>query len=378
MKKRTHGSVICAWVLVTALLLSVVHVPVQTHAAELTEIAITFPEPVPGASASDVPELSCSLPGCELEWMGYNEVGTDRADEDAGEPEKDFTGNFEANHAYLAMVNLYLPEGDTFGDDCIITVNGTRLYNLLDDRAELSTYTMASYGDFSGAVLTYLFIPGSTGAGSTENSSTEATPGKTDATTEVTTPGKTDATTEVTTPGKTDATTEAATPGKTDASGSTGTTTEAVATGRTDAKTEAATGSTGTTTEAATSGKADARTETATGSTGTTTEAAKTESTTTNPSGSKASLTVKASKSSLKRSKKRQTVKLSVSTNSSGKISYSAASNSKKLKKYISVSKKGVVTFKKNAPKGTYKIKVTVAAKDGFKSVSKTVKIKIK
>lgn len=378
MKKRTHGSVICAWVLVTALLLSVVHVPVQTHAAELTEIAITFPEPAPGASASDVPELRCSLPGCELEWMGYNEVGIDRADEDAGEPEKDFTGNFEANHAYLAMVNLYLPEGDTFGDDCNITVNGTRLYNLLDDRAELSTYTMASYGDFSGAVLTYLFIPGSTGAGSTENSSTEATPGKTDATTEVTTPGKTDATAEVTTPGKTDTTTEAATPGKTDASGSTGTTTEAVATGRTDAKTEAATGSTGTTTEAATSGKADARTETATGSTGTTTEAAKTESTTTNPSGSKASLTVKASKSSLKRSKKKQTVKLSVSTNSSGKISYSAASNSKKLKKYISVSKKGVVTFKKNAPKGTYKIKVTVAAKDGFKSVSKTVKIKIK
>lgn len=378
MKKRTHGSVICAWVLVTALLLSVVHVPVQTHAAELTEIAITFPEPAPGASASDVPELRCSLPGCELEWMGYNEVGIDRADEDAGEPEKDFTGNFEANHAYLAMVNLYLPEGDTFGDDCNITVNGTRLYNLLDDRAELSTYTMASYGDFSGAVLTYLFIPGSTGAGSTENSSTEATPGKTDATTEVTTPGKTDATAEVTTPGKTDTTTEAATPGKTDASGSTGTTTEAVATGRTNAKTEAATGSTGTTTEAATSGKADARTETATGSTGTTTEAAKTESTTTNPSGSKASLTVKASKSSLKRSKKKQTVKLSVSTNSSGKISYSAASNSKKLKKYISVSKKGVVTFKKNAPKGTYKIKVTVVAKDGFKSVSKTVKIKIK
>lgn len=85
MKKRTHGSVICAWVLVTALLLSVVHVPVQTHAAELTEIAITFPEPAPGASASDVPELRCSLPGCELEWMGYNEVGIDRADEDAGE-----------------------------------------------------------------------------------------------------------------------------------------------------------------------------------------------------------------------------------------------------------------------------------------------------
>ncbi len=68
----------------------------------------------------------------------------------------------------------------------------------------------------------------------------------------------------------------------------------------------------------------------------------------------------------------------SVSTNSSGKLTYSTASNSKKLKKYISVNKKGVVTLKKNAPKGTYKVKVTVAAKDGFKSVSRTIKIKVK
>lgn len=92
----------------------------------------------------------------------------------------------------------------------------------------------------------------------------------------------------------------------------------------------------------------------------------------------KTALTVKVSKTTLKRSKKKQSVKLIVNTNSRGKISYSTDSNSKKLKKYISVSKNGVVTIKKKAPKGTYKVKVTAAAKGNFKSATKVVKIKVK
>ena len=47
-------------------------------------------------------------------------------------------------------------------------------------------------------------------------------------------------------------------------------------------------------------------------------------------------------------------------------------------KKYISVSKKGIVTIKKGAKKGTYKIKVTVAAKGSCKKTQKTIAVKIK
>ena len=90
-------------------------------------------------------------------------------------------------------------------------------------------------------------------------------------------------------------------------------------------------------------------------------------------------LTVKASKKSLKKGfKKKQTLNLKVTTNSTGKVSYSVASNSKKLKKYISVNAKGKVTLKKKAVKGTYKVVVTVAADGKYKAATKTVKIKVK
>ncbi|MCR4690685.1 MAG: hypothetical protein K5739_05030 [Lachnospiraceae bacterium] len=92
----------------------------------------------------------------------------------------------------------------------------------------------------------------------------------------------------------------------------------------------------------------------------------------------KTTLTVKpAKKTAAKNSKKAQKIKLKITTNSKGKITYSTAPTAKKLRKYIKV-KKGVVTIKKKAPKGTYKIKVTVAADAGMKAASTTVKIKVK
>ncbi len=49
-----------------------------------------------------------------------------------------------------------------------------------------------------------------------------------------------------------------------------------------------------------------------------------------------------------------------------------------KLKKYVSVSKSGVVTIAQNAPKGTVKIKVTLKPLSGGDKIIKTVKIKVK
>lgn len=57
---------------------------------------------------------------------------------------------------------------------------------------------------------------------------------------------------------------------------------------------------------------------------------------------------------------------------SNGKITF------KYSKKHIFVSKKGVVTLKKRTPKGTYKIKVTVAGKKNYKKTVTTIKIIVK
>lgn len=90
-------------------------------------------------------------------------------------------------------------------------------------------------------------------------------------------------------------------------------------------------------------------------------------------------LIVKASKTRIKRStKKNQKIRLTVKTNSKGKVTYSVAGNAKKLKKYIKVSKKGVVTIKKNAPKGTYKVQVKIAKNGNYNAASKIIKIKVK
>ena len=52
--------------------------------------------------------------------------------------------------------------------------------------------------------------------------------------------------------------------------------------------------------------------------------------------------------------------------------------NKLRMKKYIKVSKKGVVTLKKKAKKGSYKITITAAAKGNYKKATKTITIKVK
>ena len=48
------------------------------------------------------------------------------------------------------------------------------------------------------------------------------------------------------------------------------------------------------------------------------------------------------------------------------------------MKKYISVNKKGVVTLKKKAKKGTYKIAIMAKETSKYKSARKVVSIKVK
>ena len=50
----------------------------------------------------------------------------------------------------------------------------------------------------------------------------------------------------------------------------------------------------------------------------------------------------------------------------------------KSSSKYVKVSKKGKVTISKKAKKGTYKIKVTVAAKGNYGKCVKYIKIRVK
>jgi len=77
---------------------------------------------------------------------------------------------------------------------------------------------------------------------------------------------------------------------------------------------------------------------------------------------------------------KKKTVKISLKTKASGKgkITYKVKKYPKGMKKYISISKKGVVTFKKKAKRGTYKIEITAAAKGNYKKTTKIVTIKVK
>lgn len=96
-----------------------------------------------------------------------------------------------------------------------------------------------------------------------------------------------------------------------------------------------------------------------------------------------AKITVGAKKSKLtvlrkKLKKKSQTIYLKCKTNSIGTLTYKVSSTPKKGKKYIKVSTSGKVTLKKKAPKGTYKIKVSVQENTAFTKAEKTVSIKVK
>ena len=63
-------------------------------------------------------------------------------------------------------------------------------------------------------------------------------------------------------------------------------------------------------------------------------------------------------------------------TKAQGKVTYSVTKSAKKAG--VSVAKNGKVTIKKGTKKGTYKVTVTAAGNDNYRSISKTVKVKIK
>ncbi len=69
--------------------------------------------------------------------------------------------------------------------------------------------------------------------------------------------------------------------------------------------------------------------------------------------------------------------KVIITTTDLSNVKFSNKTN-EEHKGFVTVSKKGKVTFKKGAPKGTYKIKVTGTLKGTGKKFSKTIKIKIK
>lgn len=79
--------------------------------------------------------------------------------------------------------------------------------------------------------------------------------------------------------------------------------------------------------------------------------------------------------------KKKKTLKLGVKVNKGkahGIVTYKVTKYPKGAKKCVTVNKKGVVTIKKRAKKGIYKIKVTANANAKMKKATKTVTIKIK
>lgn len=73
--------------------------------------------------------------------------------------------------------------------------------------------------------------------------------------------------------------------------------------------------------------------------------------------------------------KKSKTIKLKVK--SDGKITGYKVKG-KKAKKWVTVTKKGVVTLKKGIKKGTYKIRVSMKGTDNFKKGTRTIKIVVK
>lgn len=80
--------------------------------------------------------------------------------------------------------------------------------------------------------------------------------------------------------------------------------------------------------------------------------------------------------SALKKAKKAFNIK--ASTSGKGKLTYKVTNYPSKAKSFISVSKTGKVTLKKNAKKGTYKIKISAASNSNYKSTSKTITVKVK
>lgn len=80
---------------------------------------------------------------------------------------------------------------------------------------------------------------------------------------------------------------------------------------------------------------------------------------------------------SKKLKKSKVTFKLNAKTTGDSKLKYSVAKTSKKLKKYISVSKKGKVTLKKGAKKGKYKVNITAPETNKYKKATLIVIVKV-
>lgn len=80
--------------------------------------------------------------------------------------------------------------------------------------------------------------------------------------------------------------------------------------------------------------------------------------------------------------KKKKTYKINAVVNNGkkhGKVTYKVVKYPKGAKNHVKVSKKGTITVKKNAKKGTYKIRITAAAVKGkYLKTTKTITIKIK
>ena len=77
---------------------------------------------------------------------------------------------------------------------------------------------------------------------------------------------------------------------------------------------------------------------------------------------------------------KKKSVKVNLKAKADGnsKLTYKVTKYPKGMKKYIKVNKIGVVTFKKKAKKGTYKIRITAAASGKYKKTTKVISIKVK
>lgn len=75
--------------------------------------------------------------------------------------------------------------------------------------------------------------------------------------------------------------------------------------------------------------------------------------------------------------KKKAVIDLKAKTSGTGKLTYKITGYPSKGKQYIMVSKAGLVTLKKGAKSGTYKIQITAAATVKYKKQTKTISIKV-
>ena len=90
-------------------------------------------------------------------------------------------------------------------------------------------------------------------------------------------------------------------------------------------------------------------------------------------------ITVKtASKTYKAKALKKKSKSFNIGAKAETSLTYKVTKYPKNAKKYIKVSKKGKVTLKKNAKKGTYKITVTAKATAAYKQATKTVTVKVK